>query len=51
MYAIIADSGQQFKVEEGQKVTIDYRDLSVGDTITFDEVLAVSSEGDVKIGR
>ena len=44
MYAIIADSGRQYKVEEGQEVTIDFRDLAPGEEITFERVLAVSGE-------
>jgi len=51
MYAIIADGGKQLKVEEGQKVRIDYRDAKVGDAITFDQVLAVRDEGGLKLGR
>jgi len=27
MYAIIADGGQQYKVEEGQDLELDYRDV------------------------
>lgn len=50
MYAIIADSGKQFKVEEGQTLEIDYRDLQKDDEVTFDRVLCVSSEGEIKIG-
>ena len=30
MYAIIADSGKQFKVQEGQQLAIDYRQSHVG---------------------
>lgn len=51
MYAIIADSGKQFKVEEGQKVQVDYRDVKVGDAITFDQVLAVRNDAGLKLGR
>ena len=51
MYAIIADSGRQFKVEEGQMLEIDFRDVNVGDTVTFDRVLAVSSEDGFKLGK
>ncbi|MCE9553133.1 MAG: 50S ribosomal protein L21 [Planctomycetes bacterium] len=51
MYAIIADSGKQFKVEEGQKVQVDYREVKVGDAITFDQVLAVRNETGLKIGH
>jgi large subunit ribosomal protein L21 len=51
MYAIIADGGRQFKVEEGQEVDIDYRDLSVGDQVTFDRVLAVSDDENLRVGQ
>lgn len=51
MYAIIADSGRQFKVEEGQMLEIDFRDVNVGDTVTFERVLAVSSEDGFKLGK
>lgn len=43
MYAIIADSGRQYKVEEGQEFEVDFREsVNPGDTITFDRVLLVS---------
>jgi large subunit ribosomal protein L21 len=51
MYAIILDGGHQYKVEEGQQLDIDYRDTPAGDELTFDRVLAVSDDGDVKLGR
>ena len=51
MYAIIADSGKQFKVEEGLTLEIDLRDVAEGETITFDRVLAVSSEGNFRLGK
>lgn len=51
MYAIIADGGRQYKVEEGQMLEIDFRDVSVGDTVTFDRVLAVSSDDGFKLGK
>jgi large subunit ribosomal protein L21 len=51
MYAIIADGGRQYKVEEGQELTIDFRDISAGEKLTFEKVLAVSDgEGDLKLG-
>ena len=51
MYAIIADGGRQYKVEEGQELTIDFRDTPAGDKFTFDRVLAVSDgAGDLKLG-
>ena len=51
MYAIIADGGRQYKVEEGQELEIDLRDAAEGDQITFDRVLTISSEEGVKVGQ
>jgi large subunit ribosomal protein L21 len=51
-YAIIEDSGTQFKVEPGDRFEIDLRDLPEGAaSITFDKVLFVSSDAGVKIGQ
>ena len=51
MYAIIADGGRQYKVEEGQELSIDFRGLSEGENLAFDQVLAVSDgAGDLKLG-
>jgi len=51
MYAIIADGGRQLKVEEGQELTIDFRDAPAGEKLTFNQVLAVSDgAGDLKLG-
>ena len=42
MYAIIEDSGTQFKVSEGQTIDVDVRDLPENaKSITFDRVLFV----------
>lgn len=53
MYAIIADSGRQYKVEEGQELEVDLRaDATAGTTITFDRVLLISGgAGGVQIGE
>ncbi len=50
MYAIIADSGRQYKVEEGQTLEVDLREANPGDSITFERVLAVGGEGDFRLG-
>ena len=50
MYAIIADGGRQYRVEEGQILEIDYREAAKGSEIKFDRVLAVSGEGPIKLG-
>lgn len=50
MYAIIVDGGRQYKVEEGQELAIDYRDLPAGESVTFDRVLAIGGGDSVKLG-
>ncbi len=51
MYAIIADGGRQYKVEEGQELVVDYREAAKGEELTFDNVLAVSSDEGLKLGK
>lgn len=51
MYAIIEDSGQQFRVSEGDVLEVDLRELAENaTTLEFDRVLLVSKEGDVRVG-
>ncbi|MBC7960236.1 MAG: 50S ribosomal protein L21 [Vallitaleaceae bacterium] len=50
MYAIIATGGKQYKVTEGEVVRIEKLAVAQGETVTFDEVLMVSNEGDLKVG-
>jgi large subunit ribosomal protein L21 len=51
MYAIIQDGAHQFQVEPGQELDIDYRDLSAGDELKFERVLAYRDDDGLKIGR
>ncbi len=50
MYAIIEDSGRQFKVTSGDRLNIDRELTPDTKTITFDRVLLVAGEGQPKIG-
>jgi large subunit ribosomal protein L21 len=50
MYAIISDGSKQYRVEEGQELVINYRDVPAGEKITFERVLAVGGDGDAKLG-
>ena len=51
MYAVIEDSGQQFRVSEGDVVNVDLRDLPEdASQIEFDRVLLVGGEGEAKVG-
>lgn len=51
MYAIIEDGHRQLKVEEGQQLDIDFRDLAEGEEIKFDRVLAYRDDSGLKLGR
>ncbi len=51
MYAIVTDGTKQLKVEEGQVINIDYRDVPAGEKITFDRILLVGGEGEPRIGQ
>jgi large subunit ribosomal protein L21 len=50
MYAIIEDSGKQFKVTSGDRIRIDRNVADDVKNITFDRVLLVAGEGSPKIG-
>jgi large subunit ribosomal protein L21 len=51
VYAIIEDSGQQFKVSEGDVLRVDLRDLAEGvETLEFPRVLLVSDGKTLKVG-
>ena len=49
MYAIIATGGKQYKVSEGDIIKIEKLGVAEGETVTFDQVLAVN-DGSLKIG-
>jgi large subunit ribosomal protein L21 len=51
MYAIIEDSGAQFRVEKGQTLDVDLRQVQPGAGVTFDRVLLVADEKGVRIGK
>jgi large subunit ribosomal protein L21 len=51
LYAIISDGGRQLKVEEGQTLDIDFRDLSAGEQIKFDRVLALRNDEGLTVGQ
>lgn len=51
MYAIIEDGGRQYKVEPGQELDIDFRDLPAGNELKFERVLAFRDDAGLKIGQ
>lgn len=50
MYAIIEDSGSQFKVTSGDRIRIDRHVVENEKSVTFDRVLLVAGEGTPKLG-
>jgi large subunit ribosomal protein L21 len=50
MYAIFENGSHQFRVKEGDRVTIDRRDGAAGSEVVFDRVLLVAGEGEPAIG-
>ena len=43
MYAIIATGGKQYKVSEGDIINVEKLGVEAGETVTFDQVLAVNN--------
>jgi len=49
MYAIIAAGGKQYRVSEGDIIRVEKLGVEAGETVTFDQVLAVNN-GELLIG-
>lgn len=50
MYAIIATGGKQYKVSEGDIIRVEKLGTDAGESVVFDQVLAVSDNG-LKVGE
>lgn len=50
MYAIIETGGKQYQVEEGKSIFVEKLNVEEGAKISFDRVLLVSNDGDIKVG-
>ena len=50
-YAIIATGGKQHKVAVGDRLRVELLQAVVGDSVTFDQVLALQDGEQLKIGR
>lgn len=51
MYAVIETGGKQYKVEEGQTITVEKLPVDEGDRVTFDRVLLLQEDDELKVGR
>lgn len=50
MYAIIETGGKQYRVQEGDVITIEKLNVSAGDAVEFDKVLVLSDGNTVQVG-
>ena len=51
MYAIVDIRGHQFRVEEKQIIKVPFIQEEIGKSITFDSILLVGDEKNIKIGQ
>ncbi|MEM7382987.1 MAG: 50S ribosomal protein L21 [Bacteroidota bacterium] len=51
MYAIVAIAGKQFKVTKEQYLYTPHLSLETGAPVTFDQVLLLDGDPDIKIGN
>jgi large subunit ribosomal protein L21 len=51
MFAIIKTGGKQYRVAEGDLLRVETLNAEIKSAITFDQVLLVNKDGDLKIGQ
>lgn len=51
MYAVIVTGGKQYKVSEGDAIFVEKLNVAEGETVTFDNVLAVSDGEALTVGE
>lgn len=50
MYAVIETGGKQYRVQEGDVISIEKLNVEAGEKVEFDKVLVLSNDGDFKVG-
>ena len=50
MYAVIKTGGKQYRVASGEKIKVEQIAADVGQEIVIDQILAVGSGADIKVG-
>jgi large subunit ribosomal protein L21 len=51
MYAVFEDGSRQYRVSEGDRVRVDFREVEVGSRIEFPRVLLYQNADDTRIGQ
>jgi large subunit ribosomal protein L21 len=50
MYAVLETGGKQYRVAAGDTLEIERLDIEAGQPVTFDRVLLVNNDGNVRVG-
>jgi large subunit ribosomal protein L21 len=50
MYAVFITGGKQYRASVGDKLRVEKLEADEGSEVSFDQVLMVAKEGDVKLG-
>ena len=50
MYAVIETGGKQYRVQEGDVITVEKLNAEAGDVVSFDRVLVLGEGKDIKVG-
>ena len=50
MYAVIETGGKQYRVQEGDVITVEKLNAEAGETVAFDRVLVLGEGKDIKVG-
>lgn len=51
MYAIVETGGKQYRVEEGDVLTVEKLDAEAGSKVVLDKVLVAGEGADIKVGK
>ena len=51
MYAVIQTGGKQYRVAEGEILRVELLEKGLKEAFTFDRVLLVDNEGELKVGK
>jgi len=51
MYAVFEDGSRQYRVQEGDVVNVDFREVQVGSNVEFNRVLLAQRDNDTTIGQ
>jgi len=50
MYAIIVTGGKQYKVQQGDVIYVEKLSAAEGESVTFEQVIAVSKDNGITVG-